>query len=360
MGSNNSIRGDLVIDLFREDPQYSVCIQKANRLLYIETIVNQISWSGAVGTAARKLSVSCTLYPNGSDNSKLVPPSGECGDILILRREDKDREIIRGIITDKSISGSGKTISYTAYDARWWLLKSKHDNIYRNMTADEIVASCCAQFGVPVGTLANTRVKFPSLQIVNKTVWDTIIIALTETRKVSGKKYTTKMIDGRLNLVEKVQQTHKWAIEEGVNLLESSYSESISDIFTQVKVAGKNDNKSALTALAKDDELIKRYGILQEYLEQSEAKTQSELNAIAAQKLKELSALKKSGTITAIGLDDVQAGDGIYVIDSRTGLVGGFWVESDDHSFKNRHHTMSLKLAWTDELPSIDYEAPKE
>lgn len=336
-----------------EIANYTVCIMKSGQNIFIEDIVESIQWSGATNTAARKLAFTYNIV-DGADVT--IGP----GDVVALTRVESKLEIIRAIVVDKSISGSNKTVSITAYDARWWLLKSKHDKIYRNMTAADIIKSCCSEFGVPVGSLANSSVKHESLQIVNKTVWDTIIIALTETRKVNGKKLITKMIKGKLNLVEKVKQTHQWVIENAVNLLESNYSESISDMYTQVKATGKTEDKTELSALAKNDAMIKKYGVLQELVNQSEAKTQSEITAIANQRLKELAVLKKSGSITALGKDEIEAGDGIYVVDSVTGLIGGFWVESDDHKVSNRHHTMLLKLAWTDELPSIDYEPPKD
>ena len=80
---------------------------------------------------------------------------------------------------------------------------------------------------------------------------------------------------------------------------------------------------------------------------------------IAAQRLKELSVLQKSGSIKTFGIDGVETGMGIYVLDDETGLVGSFYIESDSHKYSNGYHEMSLTLAWTDELPEIEYEAPE-
>lgn len=187
-----------------------------------------------------------------------------------------------------------------------------------------------------------------------------IITALTETRKQSGKRYTTRIKNGNLELIEKLNQTSQWVIEEGVNLMDASYDESIENTYTQVKVIGKDSKGNEISVVQKNEEAQKLYGIMQEYVSQSNKVTQAEVNAIAAQRLKELSVLQKSGSIKTYGIEGVETGTGVYVIDNETGLVGGFYVESDSHKYSNGCHEMSLTLAWTDELPEIEYQALKE
>lgn len=125
-------------------------------------------------------------------------------------------------------------------------------------------------------------------------------------------------------------------------------------------VKGKDKNGNEISAVAVNDEAQGQYGIMQEYVSQSEESSTAELNTIAAQKLKELSSLQQSGKITTFGLDDVEEGDAIYVVDEETGLVGGFYVESDEHKVEGGHHTVSLNLSWTDDVASLEYEPPKE
>ena len=218
----------------------------------------------------------------------------------------------------------------------------------------------CKTLGISTGTVEDTGVKFSVLHFLKKTPWDMIITALTETRKQSGKRYTTRIKNGNLELIEKLNQTAQWVIEEGVNLIDASYDESIESTYTQVKVVGKDSKGNEISAVQKNEEAQKLYGIMQEYVSQSNKATQAEVNAIAAQKLKELSALQKSGSIKTYGIEGVETGTGVYVIDNETGLVGGFYVESDSHRYSNGYHEMSLTLAWTDELPEIEYQAPKE
>lgn len=233
------------------------------------------------------------------------------------------------------------------------------DRKFENMTASEIFLSLCKTLGINIGTVEDTEVRFSTLHFIKKSPWDMMIIALTETRKRSGKRFTTRINDGKLELVEKVSQTVQWVIEDGENLLDSSYSESIENTYTQVKVVGKNSSGKEISTIQKNEEAQKLYGVMQEYIEQSDKVTQAEINAIATQKLKELSVLQKSGTIRTLGIDGVESGMGVYVIDNETGLIGSFYIESDEHKYSNGYHEMNLTLAWTDELPEIEYESPK-
>lgn len=347
--------GDTVIDLFQKEFVYSVGIYSGNKIVCVEDTVSSISWGGSRNTAARHLNITCKNYESKND----FPPGRLC---VLHSLVDEEKELFRGFVVGRGKKSSDHSINYTAYDCRWYLIKNKHDNIYRNMTATEIVIDICKTFGIPYdeSNFVDTGIRLSSIHIINKTLWDTVLMVLTETTKQSGIKYTTKVKNGKMILVEKKTQIKKIVIEQGVNLIESTFEDSIENTYTQVYVKGKDKNGKEISAVAVDEEAQSQYGIMQEYISQSEESTTSELNTIAAQKLKELSTLQQSGKITAIGLDDIEEGDAIYVVDEETGLVGGFYVESDEHKVEGGNHVVSLDLAWTDDVASLEYEPPKE
>ena len=338
-------------ELYKEREKYKVAVIQENLISWIEEAVATMTWGGSKDEASRTLNLEVTKV-----NGKTDFPNGSA----IVIYDLVDQELMRYIITKKSKTRSSTAIKYTARDIRWWLTRSKMDKKFENMTASEIISGLCKSLGISTGTIEDTGVKFSVLHFIKKSPWDMIVIALTETRKQSGKRYTTRVRNGNLELIEKCKQAVQWVIEEGANLLDASYDESIESTYTQVKVVGKNSKGNEISAIQKNEEAQKLYGVMQEYISQSDKMTQAEVNAIAVQKLKELSVMQKSGTIKTFGLDDVETGTGIYVIDNETGLVGGFYVESDSHTYSNGYHEMSLTLAWTDELPEIEYEAPKE
>lgn len=339
-------------ELYKDREKYKVAVIRETLTSWIESAVASMSWGGSKNEVSRTLTLE-VIKVNGKTDFLV-------GSSIVIYDASTDKELMRYIVTQKSKTKSSTTIKYTARDIRWWLTKSKMDKKFENMTASEIFSSLCKTLEISTGAVENTVVKFSVLHFIKKTPWDMIIATLTETRKQSGKRFTTRVKNGKLELVEKLKQTSRWVIEEGVNLIDAAYDESIESTFTQIKVIGKDSKGNEISATRKNDEAQKLYGVMQEHISQSDKMTQAEVNAIAVQKLKELSTLQKSGSIKTFGINEVETGTGLYVIDNETGLVGGFYVESDSHRYSNGYHEMSLTLAWTDELPEIEYEAPKD
>ncbi len=330
--------------------QYKIAVIQETLTSWIEEAVVTMAWSGNKQEASRTLTLEVVKVKEKTEFS--------IGSSIIIYDGD-DKELMRYIITKKDKTRNNNTIKYMARDIRWWLTRSTMDKKFENMTASEIFISLCKMLEIPTGLVTDTKVKFSVLHFVKKTPWDIIITALTETRKRSGKRFIVRVKNGKLELIEKATQTMQWVIEEGKNLLDASYSESIESTYTQVQVVGKDAKGKEISIVKKDVAAQKKYGVMQQYISQSDKVTQAEVNSIAVQKLKELSILQKSGSIKSIGINGVETGIGIYVIDHETGLVGSFYVESDSHQYKNGYHEMSLTLAWTDELPEIEYEETK-
>lgn len=261
-----------MIELYKEREKYKVAVVQETLISWIEEAVTSMTWGGSKNEASRTLNMEVlkvegkTDFPNGS---------------FVVVYNAADEELMRYIITKKSKTRSSTTIKYTARDIRWWLTRSKMDKKFENMTASEIFQSLCKTLGINTGTVEDTGVKFSVLHFLKKTPWDMIITALTETRKQSGKRYTTRIKNGNLELIEKLNQTAQWVIEEGVNLIDASYDESIESTYTQVKVVGKDSKGNEISAVQKNEEAQKLYGIMQEYIGQSDKVTQAEVNAIA-------------------------------------------------------------------------------
>lgn len=331
---------------------YSVAVLQPQKTSYIEEAANTLSWGGDRITAARHFEFEAVRVEGKTDF-----PIGSAA-ILYDTDSGSPKEIMRGFIVSRKKKGKSDLFTYKCYDLRWWLVKNKWDRKFTNAKASDIFMDICKSFEIPYGEVADTGYTFDLLHIIDKTLWDTLTIALTETRKRNSQKFVCKVIDGKLCLVERKTQLHTLIIEEGGNLIDSDYEESIEDMYTRVTVKGQAEDNTPLYGSKQDDAAADQYGCMVEQISQTEATTQSAVDSIAAEKLRELCQLRRDGRITALGLNSLEAGDAVYVIDSETGLIGGFYVESDEHKVSNRHHTMDISLAWTDELPSLDYTPP--
>jgi len=309
----------------------------------IMQLVTSIKWGGDIKQAARHLEINLAFGPDQSLPQYSVP----IGSLLILYNDAK--EIIRGVVFEAQKNTSGY-YSVQTYDHLNYLLKSQGTYIFRSMTATAIIAKLCGDFGIPIGSIPDTGVALNKLILRDMAIYDMCIIALTETTKRNGKKYMLRMIEGKLNAIERGQEVARWVISEGVNLTSATLNVNINEMKNKIIVLGDKDQ---IIATVSDSTLIGQFGILQEIKRESDIKI-GDAQTIATNALKDLAKVSQESTIECLGNDDVTAGTAITVTESLTGLSGTYYVGTDEHTLENFQHTMRLKLNWTDEVDTKD------
>jgi hypothetical protein len=319
----------------------------------ITPVVQSVEWSGDVMQACRTLNVTLTNTLDGIKRLFTFEKGRE------IRFYNAGVELFRGVIFADEISSDG-THSITAYDENIYLTKSIDSRKFVKMKASDIVKRLCSDFGIPVGSIADTGYVIPKLILRDKTLYDMIITALTETKKHTGRRFILLNKGGKLVLQERKAQVTQFVIENGVNIISARYSQSIEDLKTQVKVVGGDDEKNPIVATVKNDALIKKFGIMQ-HLENADSELKkSQIEQLARQLLKERGTIDDEASVEAIGIDSVIAGTSVYVKEPLTGIMGGYYVITDSHRYENGTHTMSITLSATDELPTLEYEEERE
>lgn len=319
----------------------------------LDPVVKSVKWSGDIKQAARRLDIEIS---NTADAKKQLFTIEKGHEIQFMKNGE---ELFRGIIFSDSINASGQ-MSITAYDENIYLTKNKDTKIFRNVTAATIVKRLCNDFGIPAGQIDDTGYVIAKLILRDKTLYDMMITALTITEKQTGQRFFITSKAGKLQLLARKEQKVKWMLENGTNIIDASYSQSIEEMRTQVKVMGGDDKKKPIIAMVKNDELIKRFGTMQHLESVDSDMTKSQMEQRAKQLLKDLGTIHDEAKVDAIGISDVTAGMAVYVKESMTGIIGGYYITTDDHSFENGKHTMSLSLSATDDLPELEYEEPHE
>ncbi|MFH5187078.1 hypothetical protein ACHHV8_33345 [Paenibacillus sp. TAB 01] len=324
-----------------------------NNEMYLDPIVNSITWSGDITQAFRKLDVTLTNTINGKEQAVDLQLGKE------LRLLDNDNELFRGIIFQHTIDAKGK-MSVTAFDENIYLTKNTDSRKFISMTASSILRELCGQFNIPVGEIADTEYVIPKLILRDKTIWDMIVTALTETRKQTGRRFLLSARKGAVQLTERGSKITDWVLEDTTNLLTASYSLSIEELRTKIKVIGGDEDKNPLEAYAENTELIAKYGLLQ-HLERAPSDLNlSQIEQLAAQLADEHGKIKDDASVEAIGNVEVISGSAVYVKDALTRIVGAFYVNSDSHTFENGTHKMSLTISGDENLPQLAYEQPGE
>ncbi|MCP8970046.1 XkdQ/YqbQ family protein [Ectobacillus ponti] len=315
----------------------------------IEQIVKSIKWSGDIKQAARRLDLEMTNTADGRTRLFEIQKGHE------VRLLKDGKELFRGIIFTDSINAAGQ-MSVTAYDENIYLTKNKDTKIFRDVTAGAIVKRLCNEFGIPAGQVADTGYVIKKHIFRDKTLFDMMVTALTTTEKQTGRRFFITSREGKLQLFERKEQKVKWMLENGANIMDASYSQSIEELRSQIKVIGSDEKKKGATAMAKDDELVKRFGTMQHLEKVDGDMTKSQMEQRAKQLLKDLGTIHDEARLEAIGIDGVTAGMAVYVKESLTGIIGGYYISTDEHTFENGKHTMSLSLSATDDLPELAYE----
>lgn len=313
----------------------------------VTPLVKSVEWSGHSEKPNRQLNVSLANTLNGRSQAVKINKG------RFVEFRNNGTLLFRGVVFSTNISDRGD-LDMTVYDENYYLLKSSDSRKFTNVKASEIIVRLCKDFGIPYGTITNTGYVIPKLIFREKTLHDMILYALTLTKKQTGKRYFLSNRSGKLYLTAPESNPSKWVIEAGSNLTAASYSTSIEETKSRVKVVGgKND---AIVVTLTNNSLAKSYGIMQEVELMEEKSTKSQVEQRARALLKERGVIDDQASVDAIGIDSVVTGTAVYVNEPMTGIVGGYYVTSDTHRFANGAHTMSLELSFTYDLPKIEIE----
>lgn len=320
----------------------SLIIIKGEQGYDVTQLVEQAKWKGRKGSSSRTLDV--TLIDDDGYKHARSGIDVEQGHQCIFSYDGV--ELFRGIIMSQTQT-QAKKLQFTAYDNGIYLANNKDTFCYENKTASEIFQDCCARFILPVGEVAKCSYKIPELTKSKTTAFDAIADALSLDFDATGIRHYVASDKGKLNLLTRRENILQWVIEVGQNLTSYSYSRSIEDIKTRVKMVSKEGTTVAEKSNA---ELEKRIGIFQEIDQPDESLTAAQVNDLIASIMEEKGTPQRTLSVEAVGIAEVISGIGVYIIIPELEISRTFYVDEDTHTFKDNEHTMSLKLNYANDL----------
>jgi len=331
----------------------SVIYYEGSKAVFVNDLNMGVTISGDLAQASRK----CEVTVNNTINGKTRAVAFKLGrKIRILSGKT---ELFQGIIFGYDIDDKGEE-SITAYDANHYLTKVSDSYRFDNKKASDIVKYLCKRFGIKTGKISDTGYVIPKLILRDKTLWDVIVIALTETRKKNNRQFSLQSKGGVLHLVERKEQLTRMYIEDGANLIGATYSTNMDDVRTQVSLTG-GDEDNPVHAFAVDTNAKNVYGTMQHYEHISEVTNTNKLQALAKSMLPKINKPEQEFTIEALGIENVISGTSILVRETMTQISGAFYVITDAHNFQpDGHHTMTLTLSRTFDIAEEDYDPPEE
>ena len=320
----------------------SLIIIKGEQGYDVTQLVETIKWKGRKGSSARTLTA--TLIDDDGYKHARSGIDVEKGHQCLFNYNGK--ELFRGIIMTQTQTNR-KKLQFTAYDNGIYLANNKDTFTYENKTASDVFRDCCTRFGLPMGEVAKCSYKIPELTKSKTTAFDAIADALSLDFDATGIRHYVASSKGKLSLLTRRENIMQWVIEVGQNITTYSYTRSIEDIKTRVKMVSK---EGTTIAEKKNAALEKRIGVFQEIDQPDESLTTAQVNDLIASILEEKSTPERTLNVEAVGIAEVISGIGVYIIIPELGLARTFYVDEDTHTFKDNMHTMTLKLNYANDL----------
>lgn len=306
-------------------------IKNSDGLFDITHMVQQINWAGDYQQCARTLEFNLISSPTDK-NTTVV--KCELGNIVTLMYEK--RTLFEGYVFERSKSTVSNTIDVICYDKGIYLKRNRTSYKFKNQSPEAIAKRVCSDFGIDTGQIVNTGIKI-SRNFLGATLYDIIQTAYTLASNDTKKKYQVIFRGPKLNIIEKKVTDETLVIEGGSNLIEATMSDSITNMINQVAIYDKNDK---LLRNVKNDELIKLYGLMQDYIKQPDG----ENNGNKAQKILDDNGVQQKITVNNLGNITNITGQTVVVREPHTGIYGLFFIDSDVHTWKNGLYLNKLSL----------------
>ena len=291
----------------------------------ISQVVTKAAWSGSISEAARKLELSIVSSPTDIYLPKI---NIQCGNMLKML-DDSGVELFQGYIFSREKSLNDSDLSVVAFDGLVYLLKSKGSYNIKKMTAEAFTQKVCGELGIAIGSLAKTGIAQNHI-FDGATIYEAIVEMYSNASKQNGKKYKLVMNQDKLSVIDVGSTIATTTLKY---LSDAKHSESIENMINRVKVY--NDKQKYIKTVENKDN-IKKYGILQDIFVQEQGKT-------AESALKEI---EQTSSIEDIGDTTCITGNAVKVNEPYTNITGLFWVSSDNHTFEDGQHKMSLELSY--------------
>lgn len=317
-------------------------VVKDKKTIDMTNLVKSVRWSGRKGSSARTITVAM-IDDDGYRHARSgidVADGNQC----VFLVDGKER--FRGILMNQN-QGDNKQLKFKAYDNGIYLANNKDTFVYKNKTADQVFSDVCSRFGIPTGEVAKCSYKIPEFTKSKTTGQDAVLDALSLDYKATGTRHFISSDKGKLSLFQRKDQVISFVVDGDANLYGYSYTKSIESIKTRVKMISK---EGTTLAEKSNSSLEQKIGIFQEIQQPDESLTKAQVKDLVGSVLDTLDDPEETLTLNILGDPDVISGKAILVKIPHLDISRAYYVDSDDHTFEDNMHTMSLTLTTAAEI----------
>lgn len=297
----------------------------------ITKLAGYYTWSGEYTQANRKLEFTILSSPT----DKNIPVTAvELGNLVELYNDTTllfyGYVFYRDKVTDQNY------IEVRCSDKGIYLNRNEASYKFTKTTPEQVAKKICNDFGIKAGKLTSTGFTF-SRTFLGNNLYDIIMTGYNLASAKNGKKYIAKFIGDSFYVTEKAIADDTLIIQGGSNLMKATFCESIENMVNKVVIYDKKDK---YVTSVKNDSYIKLYGVMQQYMKQSDSENVND----KAKKVLADQGIDKKVSIDNIGNIANITGGAVVVKEPYTGLYGLFYIDSDTHSWKNGIYLNNLVL----------------
>lgn len=230
--------------------------------------------------------------------------------------------------------------SVTCFDNAFYLNKTNVKIQFSNMDVKSAIEKLCSQNYIPCKVdcdIATKVTKIYNYESISSIIDDLLKQATNDT----GLKYRREYNYGSLYVNAMNNLKMIWQSKPLVS--EFSYDSDLTNFANRVVVVSSSEKNTTVFAEAKNDDSIKLYGQYTHY-EKVDDKNKATAQAIANQKLKELSRMVDSVSVTLLGDNYVRAGRILQFAQPAIGLEGDYLVHECEHHYTGVLHTMTCQI----------------
>lgn len=260
---------------------------------------------------------------------------------------DDDTPMFYGYIFTKT-ANEKKEIQTVAYDQLRYL-KAKDSHEFIGKSLKEIIATIANYYQLTIGYIEETGYTTPYYYHEDESMLDIIDYHVSQAKIMTGNEYIFYDDFGKLAVRNVEDLLCKYVI--GVESLAGTYTYKTdidSETYNVIKLVRPNKTTGGADVyLAKDDDTIKRWGLLQYY-----EKLDENLNAEQIKEYLKLLAtyhnkVFRTLSLEALGIPTMRGGSTVYLDIPYIGDISinkYLIVDQVTHNYKNSEHKMSLEL----------------
>lgn len=300
------------------------------RRMNITDFYRSVTWSGSYRQCGRQLKMELLNARNG-DLERPDIPAGSAVELW-----EAEELLFDGQALIHRQGSESSILTVTAMDRARYLSRNDGWYTFRGITPEAATRQICRDFGIDVGDLAETGVKLTRI-FAGVPLYKIIATLYTMAGEQTGRRYTIRFVGRKLTVRAKNEGVPDLVLAPGANLMTQTTTIDASKLYTQVAIYSK-DGKLIRTVDSPDTKAA--YGVLRRIITQQDGKDANK----TAQAFLEDNGLQQSIAVDCFGDARMVTGEAVAMVDAFTGVAGRFWVDADDHTWKNHQHFTKLTL----------------